>query len=489
MNIVEKFWHRRKQDLIDSQWDAFLTLLGLELEIKTPWEKALRWAGKQSPSPLKEEITQMVQRHTQQGMRLEESLLRFSQKWNSVLSVRMITLLMHISTHGASEQTIQGLKQLAQDGRMVQQNQLRVFTQKMSVLSLVFIGTATLVPSLFLAFVTVGSQFLELSLTSFDVWFFLLVVFPLLNALILGWVWIQTPALLLSNQKKGFGDSMKSIIRQTNRFFSTPKGHSFVRKSTIQGCSLFLIGWTAFLGWDLSREWLLVVGGMGFFPLVANLVWREIQKETRIRSLERQVPESLIMLASFYKTSSFENQLKELTRLSAKPIRGEWLKVVSRIEKGSSVPQALRVFGKNTGSEITLNVQRLLVRGYQNGSSIQAAVLSLANNGLSVQALNEEKKSALLVQKYTLIGAGGFLIPLLLGIIVGVVSALSIETKAILFSTVESGIRVYMMEYAVLAGGFLSLHEKKKGQSVGYALLLLFGSQIVFILARAIFSG
>ncbi|QQR92218.1 MAG: hypothetical protein IPJ89_03585 [Candidatus Iainarchaeum archaeon] len=187
-------WKRRMYaQQLESGMDAFLSLLLMELEWKQKMEWALRHAAAYTPAPLQGELTQALERFESQGMSLEESLLRVNAYAQSTALGRVIMLLIHLSKQGTTPQGIEGLRRMQEDLRIQQQAELKAYGSRLALLSLVFIGVSALVPAMFLAFVSIGSSFLELSLSAGDILSIALIGFPLLDAIVLGILWMQTP--------------------------------------------------------------------------------------------------------------------------------------------------------------------------------------------------------------------------------------------------------------------------------------------------------
>ncbi len=196
-NIFTKIWtqwqRRAYAERLDSGVDAFLSLLILELEMKQKMESALRQAAEHTPQPLRVEIENALERFARHGMGLEESLLRMNAVAQSAAMGRVSLLLVHLSKEGTTPQGIVGLRRTQEDLRMHQQAELKAYGSRLAMLSLVFIGVSALVPAMFLAFVSIGSSFLELSLSAGDILLISLVGFPLLDMIVLAILWVQTP--------------------------------------------------------------------------------------------------------------------------------------------------------------------------------------------------------------------------------------------------------------------------------------------------------
>lgn len=498
MDIIAARAHLfRYREKMDGGLEPFLSFLALELELHAPIETALHRAAEHAPAPLREELRATLHHSHEKGMGVETALATWAQKWNHPPLTRAVTLIVHVARQGATETSIQGLRRLAEDLRIQQQTRLKRFASALTLYALIFIGVSAVVPALFLAFLTIGSRFLELSFTPADVLAIALLGFPVVDALILGLVWLQTPVELRAsenqNEKRNATAKTKNIRLPAwnSLFYSTPEGQQLLRTSVIEGASLFLIGWCVYLGAHMSGIGpLIVVGGSAIGPFIANALWREFAFERETARMERILPDSLVLLAALPVSLSFERRLDEITRTTPVPLQGEWSRVQARIEKGDSIPDSLQGLGENRESRAFQKTRHLLARAYESGWPLAAPASALAHELLVTQSLVEERRAVLLVEKYTLLAAGGLLVPLLLGIMLGVMDQLPAPADSSLGLGSSSGeiteiipfaVRGYLLFYAALAGIFVGLLDGQRVRGLGYAALLIPLSQLVLL--------
>ncbi len=191
--IINNWKRKNYAQRLESGMDGFLSLLVMELEWKQKMEWALRHAAIHTSRPLRDELENALERFESQGKSLEESLLAMNAHAQSPALGRIIMLLVHLSKQGTTSHGIEGLRRMQEDLRIHQQAELKAYGSRLALLSLVFIGVSALVPAMFLAFVSIGSSFLELSLSAGDIMLIALVGFPFLDAVVLGILWVQTP--------------------------------------------------------------------------------------------------------------------------------------------------------------------------------------------------------------------------------------------------------------------------------------------------------
>ncbi len=262
--------------------------------------------------------------------------------------------------------------------------------------------------------------------------------------------------------------------------------------ATLEGASLFLVAWSAYLYFHLSGKiFLIIIMASAFFPLIANIAFHFAKMERETRKMERQLPDSLLLWSSFPSTLSFEQAISECAQLSELPLKREWELLHHLIQKGKSVPAALEKWGLGFNSRPLNHARQLFTRAYASGASIQTLCASLAEEGIASQSLLEERRATMLVEKFTILIAGGLIVPVLLGVMVGVVASLAIPSTSEWISSTPDllpaalvSIRGYLALYALIASAFVGLQEGKPANAALYALILLPLAQVAYTLGK-----
>ncbi len=197
--IISPILLSRQREKVEAELETFLSLLALELELKQSFEIALTHAATHSPREVRNLILPALARYEKQGMNIHASLQKTNEKIKSREWLRVLALLSHLHAHGTTNEGINGLRSVAKEFRLRQQAQTKAYSSILAMLSLVFIGVSAIVPALFLAFITIGCGFLQLGFSAMDVMLVSLVGFPILDALVLGILWIKTPYFLRAN--------------------------------------------------------------------------------------------------------------------------------------------------------------------------------------------------------------------------------------------------------------------------------------------------
>ncbi len=165
---------------------------------------------------------------------------------------------------------------------------------------------------------------------------------------------------------------------------------------------------------------------------------------------------------------------------------GMELKQTSKmIKKGATPKQALNEFKKRNQSEILNRIAELLIIFYENGSNMSEAFRKTAEDILKTREIIERKNASLLIQKYSLLFAGGIIVPIVLGMIGNIVQGFdfysmdfffnkeSILQKKTLTQTIIIANQIYIIEYAIIAGFFAGLQENNYFKGIFYAMTLL----------------
>lgn len=504
---LNPFW-ARQQGEYDACVDGFLSLLLIELETHHSWEESLARAVEHTPFPLRPKLENALTRYRQKGMPLDESFERLHQEIQTPLVQRTIGLLRHVNAHGSTPASRDALRKMVEDARTHHRTKWKSFAQKLVLLSLVFIGVSALVPALFLAFVTIGSRFLELSISQTDILLISWGIFPLLDAGVLAMVYWQMPPTPDMEKKIGKKEWVRDIIRVhalASRIKIIQKkfdemcvrngvnrgAEGLVYRAVVQGAGLFVLVWTFFLrhpAWDAFWVSLLSAAALG--PLLVNAAWVVVKHENDTHTLEQQSADGLRVLASIPHTLSFRDQLSWVAQTSQNPIQKEWATLLARIGAGKNPAEALGDWCSGRASPILDSVRTLLARTYSAGTPFGTPALTLAEEITQHHASLHERRAVLLVEKYTILLAGGLLVPFLLGILAGVVGVLPISSEftspqaPALFETALMSMRGYLFLYAILAGLFVGYQDGKPAQSLLYILILLPSAQLAYTLGN-----
>ncbi len=253
---------------------------------------------------------------------------------------------------------------------------------------------------------------------------------------------------------------------------------------------LFLLGLPAWSGIALTVSLFLPLGFWYFFFL--------LRQEQLKRKKESLVPDLLLSCGSFSKGTDSMTLLRFGASTHFGLLGKEFEKACNEIARGATVEGALQSMKKRCKSRVIDRMADLLITGYESGADLSRVFRETAEDLFETRFLLQERQAVLLVQKYTILLAGGLLVPLVLGLVSGLVSQLdfsSLSTLELGLSAMQRkelleaaglGTQLYLIEYAVLASFFVANQEGNWKKGILYAAILLPVGMLGFWLAKGV---
>jgi len=218
--------------------------------------------------------------------------------------------------------------------------------------------------------------------------------------------------------------------------------------------------------------------------------------EKNKREKEKLIPDVLLQASVFPQGTSMIKIIDYLGKANYGLLSKEFEMALNEIEKGSSIEEALNNLSKRNNSSIISRAMNLLIQGHESGADMGKVFKETAEDILETQSILRERNSNTIIQKFTLLLAGGIIVPLVLGLLVKLVSGMnfsgieeigfgaSLADRSLLLSTALLANQLYIAEFAILASIFVALQEGNPKKSILYALLLLPLSLIVYNFAK-----
>jgi flagellar protein FlaJ len=217
------------------------------------------------------------------------------------------------------------------------------------------------------------------------------------------------------------------------------------------------------------------------------------KEERKTREIEKHLVEALYQASSVSAYTNFENVIKTLSESDYGLLSGEFGKAYNEINAGAGVEAALSRIIERNNSRILKRAVEILENGYRTGMDLSEALREVAEDAEKTMEIARENDASMVVEKYTILFAGGVIVPLILGAMVSLVSGLdfsplsefgvgSSQSGEILKNAVI-GNQIYSIIYSIMASLFVAYQEKRLENSIVYMAVLLPLSLILFNLA------
>lgn len=171
-----------------------LMQVGVELNVGIPFEKALKRIGTRNYGELSRELDKELGAKKCGGS-ITASLLEFAGNNKSNLVKRAVSQLISAYEYGGAAPG-ESLRKMASEMLARQKAQAKEFSAKTAVFSVAFVVLSAVAPSLFQAYVVVGSTFMEMPFSPMHVLLITTLLFPLLNIAMLLYIKSMAPEFL-----------------------------------------------------------------------------------------------------------------------------------------------------------------------------------------------------------------------------------------------------------------------------------------------------
>ncbi|MCK4883498.1 MAG: type II secretion system F family protein [Candidatus Diapherotrites archaeon] len=293
-------------------------------------------------------------------------------------------------------------------------------------------------------------------------------------------------------------DTLRVLSKDLSRTVGETDIYHFFNLSYI--ASLFLI-FLAFaivdlFGTNVSMKAILLFFSLVSPPMLVFFIARLVCAR-RVNQIELFLPDALYQMSSFPTGSPIESSLLSVSSSGYPWLSEEFALTLKQINAGSPVPEAFESLWRRCNSPLVRRACVLLSQGYSTGFDMSNALREVADDIYEVRSLYRESQASLAIEKYTLILAGAFFVPAILGILLGMVSSLDFSGLVDIGFGMESAVKkevlenavfgthVYLALYSIIASFFLGLQEGDIRKGVLYSALILPCALFVFLF----FSG
>ncbi len=218
--------------------------------------------------------------------------------------------------------------------------------------------------------------------------------------------------------------------------------------------------------------------------------------EERKKKLEDEIPDMLLLASSLPGHSTIPKIIGFMASNGSGPLSWEFRRAEKEIAAGIPIESALDSMAARNGSAALDRAIGMINVALDSGAEMSRAFRETAEDFMQTHAITRERASAMAVQKYTLLAAGGFLVPFILGKLgsmaegfsVSAVSGLGIGAtegqRLALASAASLASATYIAEFTVIAAMFIGLQEGRPKKAALYALALLPAGLGVYFLSR-----
>jgi Flp pilus assembly protein TadB len=263
--------------------------------------------------------------------------------------------------------------------------------------------------------------------------------------------------------------------------------------NTAIGFALFCLISIIIFIYELQTELIIFVFFSAFFAVFTfSYFLFEYLYEKKKKELEDFIPDMLLTASIFSAHNTIEEVISFIAREDYGLLSKEFFKAEQEIKKGASITEALNQINERINSNILKRTINLMNWGYKSGINTSELFKEAAEDLLETKTILSERNSTTLIEKYTLLIAGGILVPLILGLIVKMVLELNIpviegleiglsaeKRKALLEAALQSN-QVYIIEFSLISSYFIALIEGNQKKTILYCIILIPLSLIVY---------
>ncbi len=273
------------------------------------------------------------------------------------------------------------------------------------------------------------------------------------------------------------------ILKENN---SVKPAEELIKIYFVAGFSFALIsvGVSALTGLNQVYSALLFFACL-FFPGIMHYFFQLFLFEKNKREKENLVPDILLQASIFPKGTPITKIMQYVSESGYGLMSKEFRKAFLETEKGKTTEEALKGISKRSKSKIISRAINLLIQGNNSGAEMNKVFKEAAEDILETQSIIRERIASTLIQKYTLILAGGIIVPLLLGILTGFVKNMNFygiselglgmqetQRNAVISSALTAN-QFYIIEFALIASFFIAQQEGNAKKALIYSVVLI----------------
>ena len=416
--FLPKLLAARRTAQAESELPFLLRELAVYLDIGLPFEKALAKIAQRN-YVLSQEFSEAFQ-EIKSGGTVQSALSGMSARTDSLPLKRSLLLLSSIYETGGSTEP---LKRTAEELSSSQLSAMRLASSRLSLLSIIFIAVSALIPSFFTVFAAVSPAISFSSIPTWQVWLAFLLIFPALDFLALGMMFLLLPPAPAVAAEKG------ALLDE----YLKRKGIAIGRKAfaiALSAVSLLLAA--IFLVFNLP-----ILSALSICIAPAAYSLASYAACQPVDEAESRLSDALYTAASTHRLLSAEKMLSALSKGKFGRLSESFELALRRQKAGESFAASMAAAAKHCPSLLVERAFSLLVVSYETGANMYSALRSAAEDVISFFTLVRERTAQTAMQRYTVLAASAILVPIILGTVVSLVPSLASAT-ALSEGTVEA---------------------------------------------------
>jgi flagellar protein FlaJ len=185
---------KRYAQVVEGQLPFALMNIAVEMNLGLKFEEILKNASEQD-NEIGKEFKKVFLEATKKGASVQEALMNFSERIDSLEVKRAIALFVSVYEQG-QRASGESVKMLAREMLAKQRAVSKEFSGKLVVYSLLFVAVSAIVPALFQSFAIVGSMVLNLTFTAQQIFLIIVLGFPSIDLAALYYIRLKTPIFL-----------------------------------------------------------------------------------------------------------------------------------------------------------------------------------------------------------------------------------------------------------------------------------------------------
>lgn len=457
---------------IEADLPIQLRAISTELSIGLSFESALSTAVKYGDS------TKLIFEYILEGLKLgmppEEVFNNARMLSSSRMMDKAISHLHFIYSHGYSNS---GLNKLVDEISAEHKSRMKEYASRSSMLGVILIALSSVVPALMTTYLLVGSSFMEISLSSENVYFIYMVLLPFCILLLLLVMRFLSPSfnvrgsnLFSPSEITRFGFFLNDIKLRMNPL-------KFLKYSFLF-CLLLTIICIYYTHSPFSIIFVML-------PFILYGIFLYLE-DLRISRIESYMPDALFYASSLH-SFGLEKVVKELGDSNYGTLSTEFYKTHNQVSAGFSIKIALISLIKRNDSIIIERGIMLLIKIHDLGSSLEHALRSTAEDIYDMFILMKERSSILSMMKYNLF-ISSLIVPAIFGAVISIVLSLDLSyityligsSSSDLYPSILFSINVYLVEFSFLSSLFLADFSGTWKRFVIYLIFLLPLTFIIF---------